>query len=219
MRPLPLKSIPDLAFLRAKFPSIKGIFFDMDGTLFNTESYHEEALLMIGSKYNIRPPYSPEKVFELMVGKADHLVYELVKSWENFPAHLSLKDFVTEKNRNLIDILRRKNLHDFLPPGIPKLLKEAVDAGFYTALITSSEKIITHELLMLTGTKDHFELVLTRDDCPHHKPHPWPYLKALETSALHQSEVLIFEDSAVGLEAALNSGAHVVKAEWFMRSV
>jgi HAD superfamily hydrolase (TIGR01509 family) len=85
----------------------------------------------------------------------------------------------------------------------------------HIALITSSERKITEELLRLVGLNDFFNFVLTRDDSLKLKPDPWPYLKALELSGLSQDEVIIFEDSDVGLEAALQSGCHVAKVEWY----
>lgn len=209
------KKVPTLSELKSGYPSLKALFFDMDGTLFNTESYHADALLMIGARYNIRPPHSPEAVHDLMMGKADHFVFEIVKDWEGFPSHWTVRDFVNEKNQNLIQILAKVDPKNYFPAEMLQLLEEARRENVYLALITSSEKLITEELLRMAGVRDYFKLILTRDDCPAHKPDPWPYLKAREISGLDQTEILIFEDSSVGLEAATNSGAHVIKVEWY----
>jgi HAD superfamily hydrolase (TIGR01509 family) len=83
------------------------------------------------------------------------------------------------------------------------------------ALVTSSEKVVTDELLKISGLDHFFHLILTRDDCPKHKPDPWPYLKAVELSKLQQHQIIIFEDSTVGLEAAISSAHHVIKVEWY----
>jgi beta-phosphoglucomutase len=217
MKPSPISftKVPVLSELKQGFPGLKGLFFDMDGTLFNTESYHAEALLMIGSKYKIRPPHSPETVHDLMIGKADHLVYEIVKDWEGFPKHWTVKDFVLEKNLNLINILENKDPTDYFPKEVLNLLEEARNDKLFLALVTSSEKVITTKLLQLAKLTNYFELILTRDDCPTHKPDPWPYLKAQEISQLSKNEIIIFEDSDVGLSAAMALGSHVIKVEWF----
>ena len=81
-------------------------------------------------------------------------------------------------------------------------------------MVTSSEKVVTEELLRMGKIRDFFNLVITRDDCPAHKPDPWPYKKALELTGHSPHEVIIFEDSEVGIAAAMGSGAHVMRADW-----
>jgi HAD superfamily hydrolase (TIGR01509 family) len=213
--PLPFRTVPTLSDLKSGFPEVKSFFFDMDGTLFNTESIHADAMLMIAGKFNIRPPHSPEVVHQLMMGKADHLVFEVIKDWEGVPSHWTAIDFINEKNINLIELLKKIDVDSYFATEVLELLKEARKDGFYLALVTSSEKIITEELLKLTELHEFFDLILTRDDCPAHKPDPWPYLKAMEISGSDRSEVLIFEDSHVGLEAATLTGSHVIKVEWY----
>lgn len=213
--PLPFKTVPTLTELKNGFPEVKSFFFDMDGTLFNTESIHADAMLMIANKFDIRSPHSPEVVHQLMMGKADHLVFEIIKDWEGVPSHWTAIDFINEKNSNLIELLKRTDIRSYFAGEVLELLNEAKKEGFYLALVTSSEKIITEELLKLTELLKFFNLILTRDDCPVHKPDPWPYLKAMEISGNDRSEVLIFEDSHVGLEAATLTGSHVIKVEWY----
>lgn len=215
MKTISFKHIPTLNVLKEAYPGTKALFFDMDGTLFNTEAHHEQAFLKIGHDYKIRPPHSPEVIHALLMGKADYLVYNIVKEWENFPKHWSVEDFVNAKNEALLKILAQVDPTTFFPSQILDLLKAAQAENIYLALVTSSEKIITQKLLEIASVTSFFELILTRDDCPNHKPHPWPYLHAIKQSSLSPHEIIIFEDSNVGLEAATASGAHVIKVEWF----
>ncbi|HXH76502.1 MAG TPA: HAD family phosphatase [Bacteriovoracaceae bacterium] len=214
IHPISFKIIPTLTELKAGYPGIKALFFDMDGTIFNTEPQHAEAFVQIGLEHKIRPPYSLEMVHELLVGKADHLVYEIIKSWEGFPKHWSARDFVETKNANLLKILETADSSTFFPSLLQKLLKDARDQKFFIALVTSSEKVVTKRLLEISGLKDFFDLELTRDDCPKHKPDPWPYFEAKRISGFETNEIIIFEDSSVGLAAATATGAHVIKVEW-----
>jgi HAD superfamily hydrolase (TIGR01509 family) len=212
--PLSFKEIPTLTDILAGFPGVSALFFDMDGTLFNTEPHHAKAFIQMGKDHQIRPPFSIEVVHELLVGKADHLVYEIVKSLEGFPGNWNSYEFVNQKNRYLLNILKSSHPEAFFPEKMQKLLLEAKKEKIYLALVTSSEKVITNRLLELAGLQNFFDLELTRDDCPHHKPDPWPYFRAKEISGRESHEILIFEDSHVGLTAASASGSHVIKAEW-----
>lgn len=214
IHPISFAKIPTLAELKAGFPGISALFFDMDGTLFNTEPHHSEAFIRIGMEHKVRAPYSPEMIHELLVGKADYLVFDIVRGWEGFPEHWTAEEFVKEKNRNLLKILENTDPATFFAAETFQLLNEARIEGFFLALVTSSEKVVTKRLLEIAGLKDFFDLELTRDDCPNHKPDPWPYNEARRLSGREKHEVVIFEDSHVGLAAATGSGAHVIKVEW-----
>ncbi len=210
-----LKKIPPLHDIKQSYPGIKGLFFDMDGTLFNTEPLHTKALLKIGEKYNILPPYPVDVVHEMLVGKADHLLFEIIQEWPGMPQNWSVDDFVKEKNLNVIELITNTPRSHYLPSEISSLIQNAYDEGFLLALVTSSEKIVTERLLEISGLEQYFQIILTRDDCPKHKPDPWPYLKAIELSKLKNDEIIIFEDSSVGLDSATSSAHHVIKVEWY----
>lgn len=212
---LSMNTVPELATLKAAYPGLKTILFDMDGTLFDSEKYHTLALQSIGQEQKIVPPFGPKELHELMMGKADHLLFELIKDWPGFPSHWSARDFVNEKNRHLLNIIKNLNGKSFFLAGIEKLLNEAKLSHLQIGLVTSSEKIITNELLALSGIAYYFEYILTRDDSLKVKPDPWPYLKALNHFKAEPETTIVFEDSYVGLEAAAGAGVHVIKAQWY----
>ncbi len=206
--------IPSIDTLIALNPSVRAFVFDMDGTLFQSEPVHALALQTLAINYKITPPISPEEVHRLLVGKADHLVYDLIKDWPGFPTELSLQKFISTKNDILISLIPQFKAQ-MLHPSMELILKEAKKRNLPFALVTSSEKVVTYRMLNEIGIKNDFIFILTRDDCPLHKPHPWPYLKALELLGLKDSEVIVFEDSQVGMEAALTAKCPTVQAAWY----
>lgn len=212
---LSMKTVPEFETLKAAYPGLQTILFDMDGTLFDTEKYHTLALQSIGQEQSIIPPFAPKELHEIMMGKADHLLFELIKDWPGFPAHWSAQDFVDEKNRHLLKIIKNLNGTRYFTEEIEKLLNAAKLSNIQVGLVTSSEKIITKELLELSGLTHYFEYVLTRNDSLKVKPDPWPYLKALTHFKAQPETTIVFEDSYVGLEAAAGAGVHVIKAEWY----
>ena len=71
------------------------------------------------------------------------------------------------------------------------------------------------EILEYTDTAKYFDLILTADDIQRPKPDPEGFLKAMELLEANPDECVIFEDSDVGIEAALKTGAAVMKIEAF----
>lgn len=209
------KTVPTIEHIRKEYPLVKALLFDMDGTLFDTEKIHAQALINLASFYKITPPLEMEPLYELMVGKADHLLFEIIKSWEGIPSHWDSQAFILEKNFHLLELLRTIPAESYFAKPVQFLLNEAKTQQFFLGLVTSSEKIITDYLLSQTGLNNYFHLTLTRDDCLKHKPDPFPYLKAQEICGLNSDEIIIFEDSQVGLQAAKASGAKVIKVEWY----
>lgn len=57
------------------------------------------------------------------------------------------------------------------------------------------------------GLEGKVDGVITADDVECHKPAPDAFLKVMQTEGCQREESLIFEDSAVGIEAARRSGA------------
>lgn len=56
-----------------------------------------------------------------------------------------------------------------------------------------------------------FDVVVTADDVRHTKPSPEPYLRALGLLDADPGDGLVFEDSAVGVRAAIAAGCRVVQ--------
>ena len=106
---------------------------------------------------------------------------------------------------------------DFFPPETKKFLEELRSKNILLGLVTSSEKCLTERLLIKTDIKSLFHIILTREDTPENKPHPMPYLTAMEKLNLSPNKTFIFEDSPSGIKAAIDSGAYTFQAGWLSK--
>ena len=77
------------------------------------------------------------------------------------------------------------------------------------ALVTTASKSNTYEILQYFGLVEYFDLILTHDDISLSKPDPEGFLKAMAHFNSAPEECIIFEDSTVGIEAALKTGAEL----------
>jgi HAD superfamily hydrolase (TIGR01509 family) len=187
----------------------------MDGTLFQTEEIHADVLRQMAVQWKIRPPFPPEEVETRLKGMADRQVFAMARSWQGFPPEIDEAAFINEKNRQLLELIPRTALHQWCAPAMVQFLKEARADGLLLAVVTSSERVITDQLLKAAGVTALFDLIITLQDVKFAKPHPWPYLQAMQQLGLGPRETVIFEDSAPGLASANEAGAWVIEAQWW----
>ena len=94
-------------------------------------------------------------------------------------------------------------------PGALALVDALVDVGIPVALVTSSVR--THvEVVLEHLATDPFHFHVTADDVTRLKPHPEPYLTAVDRLGLAANSVVVLEDSPTGVAAAEAAGCHTV---------
>ena len=79
-----------------------------------------------------------------------------------------------------------------------------------TGKIDVAQTGLAIKALQAIGLRHHFEIVISGEECPRGKPHPDPYLAALDSLGAAAAGALAFEDSPSGLAAAVAAGIPVV---------
>ena len=183
--------------------------FDLDGTLFDTGEVnffsYQKALNKVG--YDVEKKYYIEhcngyhyKRFLPTILK-DLQGDELALTMEKI--HLYKKEFykenlhVVRENTFLFDMIRN------------------LGQSYHIALVTTASRKNTEEILQFTQKGSFFELVLCQEDVVKKKPDPEGFQKAIEYFGVRPENTIIFEDSDVGIEAAIASGAQVMKVYGF----
>ncbi len=175
------------------------IFFDLDGTLVDTESL----ALTSGMRAFAELGHPVDLDFmHGLVGKSQPQTAAMIV--EAFP-RLDLSSFHNAWNAGF-DALMEDGLP--LKSGAAELLDRL---GHPLALVTSSGRAGAHHKLGLAGLAHHFETVITFDDVRQPKPAPEPYLLAAARLGVDPARCLVFEDSDIGAEAAHLAGCTVVQ--------
>lgn len=94
-------------------------------------------------------------------------------------------------------------------PGVPGLLRAQHQRGLRAALVTSSYAPIVRAALDPLPYAP-FQVQVTREDVSQPKPHPQPYLMALERLGVSAACALAIEDSPSGVASAHAAGCHVL---------
>lgn len=91
-------------------------------------------------------------------------------------------------------------------PGAYELLTEVRAAGVPTALVTSTPRELTEQLLKQLDP-DNFDIVVCGDEVEHKKPDPEPYVIAADKLNVDITRSIVLEDSFAGVTSALAAGA------------
>lgn len=175
------------------------VFFDLDGTLIDTES-----LAMTSGLAAFAACGHPvdEAFMHGLVGKAEPMATKIIQS------ALPLLDLAHFNSQ------WRLGFDAAIDEGLP-LKAGAVELlgriAHPMALVTSSGRTGAHHKLEIAGLTAHFREIITFDDVTAPKPEPEPYLLAAERLGVHPSRCLVFEDSDIGAEAAHRAGCVVVQ--------
>ncbi|MBP3218839.1 MAG: HAD-IA family hydrolase [Lachnospiraceae bacterium] len=86
---------------------------------------------------------------------------------------------------------------------------------YFIAIVTTASRKNTFEILEHFQVKDLFDLILTQEDITKVKPDPQGFVMAMEHFGIPADRTVIYEDSDVGIEAAVRSGASVLRAVQF----
>jgi len=95
-------------------------------------------------------------------------------------------------------------------PGLRDFMKRARAEGLRIAVVTNAMRPNAEAILAATGLGDLVDHVVIAEECPQGKPHPAPYLAAMEHFALSPAACAAFEDSPSGLAAARAAGLDCV---------
>ena len=175
----------------------KAIFFDSDGLLVDTEGLSFDATREVFASAGVE--MSKEWYVRENLGKGR-------RSAELAREHGVSEDQITELMRKRVERYRQVLREGVTPmDGVLEVL-EKLHGRLVMGVVTSSTKDSFDIIMEKTGLRQYFSFFLTREDVAQLKPHPEPYLKALERSGEQSDDCLVLEDSYRGVQAAKAAG-------------
>jgi HAD superfamily hydrolase (TIGR01509 family) len=182
---------------------VKGVVFDMDGLLLNTELLAREGLRLAGSEVGL--PMTEVFCQSLIGVPADGCRQLLLEYFGNeAPADL----FFAAATRHLHVQIDQGLMR--LKTGVPELLDYLDRMALPRALATSSARMKAHHHLEAVGIATRFDAIVTRDDVARGKPFPDLYLQAARELGFRPRDCVALEDSYNGVRAAAAAGMPVL---------
>ena len=188
-----------LRFSLAHFKDIKGIFFDLDGTLFETAP--QLALAVNRMLVDLKMNTLPEEKISNFIGKgADNLIRKSIKLSSDKDANEFFVDAIDSFHSHYEQIA-----HNSLPyDGVMETINFLKTKGLKLACITNKPSIFTDKILCESLEKM--------------KPDPLPIIYSCEFFNIKTNESIMVGDSMNDVEAGSSAGANVVTVPYGYQS-
>lgn len=179
----------------------KGVLFDLDGVILPSDKLHYLAWKKVCFHEHI---FLYDLMFEETLGISkkealrkilEHAKITLDES--NQKRLIAEKDFYYEQYLKSID-------ENFVSVKVVRVLNKLQDAGVKMAIASSSRH--AEELLEKTKMQKYFSVIVSGKDIKEPKPDPEVFLIASEKINLPKKDLLVVEDSLVGIESGINGG-------------
>ena len=180
--------------MKNNFP--KGVLFDLDGVLVDTESQYSIFWGKMGIEYNTGIPDFADRI------KGSNLAAIL----NTYFPDKSVQDEIVEK----LNAFQAAMTYEICP-GVKEFISQLKQHNIPTCIVTSSddkkmEQLFAHQPYF----RENFSNIITGDQVTNSKPHPECFLKGAQKIGVDIKDCLIFEDSMQGITAGLASGAKVI---------
>jgi beta-phosphoglucomutase family hydrolase len=180
----------------------RAYLFDMDGTIADSMPLHYIAWKQALAEYGC--PLFPEDLFY---------------SWGGMP----VREIVATLNQRhslsmpIEEVAHRKEglYYELLPQltAVPEVLEQIEEAHqrIPFAVVSGSTRESVTKSLDVLGLRDKFDVLVCAGDYKNAKPDPEPFLLAAKKLNVPPASCLVFEDTAMGIQAATAAGMQSVR--------
>lgn len=183
--------------------TLKGLIFDFDGLILDTEVPGFQAWKEIFARYDLPFTYAH---WSKAIGTGPSAYDPALELCAKVNQPLNPADLRNEQLKRAHEILENIPIQ----PGVMNFIQQAQLHHLHMAVASSSpcDWVMTH--LQRFDLVQYFQYILTAEDVAHVKPEPDLFHLALQKLDLAPSEAIVFEDSPNGITAARSAGIYVI---------
>jgi len=178
---------------------IKAIIFDLDGVLLDSVGRDIAITVQVFNKFGYSITQSDE---QYIIGW--HPADRIGVFAEKFDISPEEQQLIVEDEKRLYRELWDSTSK--LLPGVKECLATMKTKGLTLALATTSTGESVSKFLQKFNLHGYFSLILTREDVFTRKPNPEVYTKAWNELGYKSEEMIVVEDTEIGVRAAKSAG-------------
>lgn len=177
---------------------LKAVFFDMDGVLFDSMPNHAKTWAVVAREYGL--DLSPEEVY-MNEGRTGESTINMLtqRQWGRAATAREMEGLYARKCALFNQCKEAPPM-----PGAAEVLRCVKGAGLGIYVVTGSGQLSLLNRLQ-TNYPGYFspDRLISSRDVRHGKPHPEPYLMALDRAGLQPWEALVVENAPLGVRSAV----------------
>ena len=186
---------------------IKGVLFDLDGTILDTADDLGAALNFVLSQYNL--PHVKRETFRPIASDGAKGLLEL-----GFGEKLSQYEFMSLRTMFLEHYANNIAHHTKLYEGISELIHTLQSRDISWGIVTNKPEGLTRLLLPNFPELAKCQVMVGGDSLPERKPHPAPLLYSLSAINLTPENCYYVGDAPRDIEAGKRAGMPTIIAGW-----
>lgn len=191
-------------------PGVRGLIFDLDGTLADSMPYHFQGWKKACKKYGA--DMEPAFLKSRSGCPGPVIAYEIIKKYK-LDGSVSVEQIIGEKLDQYSKVQYKVKPIEPVVRLVKKYYKKLP-----LAIGTGGNRESVERTLEITGLRKYFNIIVTANDVNHFKPHPETFLKCAELMEIDPAGIEVFEDGDMGIEAARAAGMKVTDVRSWYRS-
>lgn len=180
---------------------IKGIIFDLDGTLASTNELIFNSFNFIMKKYKNKT-LTPKEIVALF-GPTENQIIDII-----------FKNNAEQVKKDYLSFYSQNHHSAKLYEGIIEVLRLCKKQNLLLSIYTGKGRGTTEVTLKKTGIYDYFDMIVTGDEVKNHKPSPEGIELFLKKFDLPKEKVLMIGDAPADIKAARTAGIKIASVVW-----
>jgi len=179
-------------------PGVKGLIFDLDGTLANTMTWHYQAWKKACLRFGIEMDTA---FLQAHTGAPGWKIAEDIIEVSGMSGKVSPEEIMNLKLDEFTSIQ-----HNVTPIEPVTALVQRYYGKLPMSVGTGGHREAVERTLEVVGLRQYFDIIVTANDVKMHKPHPETFLRCAELMNVEPAYCEVFEDGDLGIEAARRAG-------------